>query len=1075
MAVRNNNSSGYSQYRSDTKVIGPPPVNEPVVAPKVGNKFFNVCFQDSLLTTKGWTRSRWEGSKLISLYYNEYTGEMEDGKTIGPGISRYVDRHIDGLHFCIRSGEKAGFNYYVPKGDFKTNIGKVNEPYSASGIPTTLYDVYKNSIFWETEFRTDLPEWERYPPKHASWVWNPHLLDPNGVIAGGYVDDAATNPIVYPAGTFIDGVDVSGQEDPRCLKRDASVTTFEEAMFYTGSQYYGKDLHNHAPFAHKQYNIPLTPSRFYKIDSYTQKEDFTERYGDYHIPKPIIFNPIDPDGANLPLTHDGNLGAEGIITYVSRSYNYDANGDPILADPFLDTEITRSAIIPRREPVGDLTYGNDPVISTYSNAIFVGTSIFGYQESEVFPGPGPDFSYVRLDKAVVFNSEDDTFFIQEIRKKGEDDVFANLMQSTFPWASEFKLKLLDYEHPNNLETGYSVHWNKGYFSEVASYTTESSNLRPQGHFPGTGKFFGSDGRFDSAYNASTNPYGKDAPAYGDLMAQLNAENYDRSPAGAEGNVGVYMREGEGGVASRTLGKGGGFYYLPSNTGGGEAATLRVGFKSAGMGIGKNQTTFPEHPTTAVDGNWQTGPGYAGYLGMDPFPGGIRYYNGKFIPIGSPIHGMSQYNNGGGLSTRHMSGRMLSGTFKVNKKNPSISWWFEEGGQENLFWASESMAGDVSASLKIFMNNIYQEDDLHIITFNEAKQTDKGFKQAYSWFKRDETKTTPGHDGVPAFAGHVNYEDPTSANNTVPWEARANDRNGYAEGTVYLTNPYGNANTGDDSKSYLVFQPYVKPFTTFGSALFSDYKQVGLRGAHNIPDHNLSFTGGNYNYSSEAVEGTLKIAEIEVNSGITPPEDYIWDETVDGVRPMEIESGSGPVAGIRMSNINAPRFMNGRPYLGFGDAQDRAEAIDLSPNIAPGTMFGSVSVWTNYWYGFNWTSWITPGGGGVIDYQKKKRWPSLDKWTISKEEKRPNFLLTDLNKGEHLPDGEGSKGFILIPDNLNPRIKANLDYYLGKAGLIKKEVAPKYKDKTIKKGAYLPSKVIKKTKKRRWWDIGRRKK
>ena len=177
----------------------------------------------------------------------------------------------------------------------------------------------------------------------------------------------------------------------------------------------------------------------------------------------------------------------------------------------------------------------------------------------------------------------------------------------------------------------------------------------------------------------------------------------------------------------------------------------------------------------------------------------------------------------------------------------------------------------------------------------------------------------------------------------------------------------------------------------------------------------------------------------------------------------------------MGNINAPRFMNGRPYLGFGDGGSRYEADTVSSNIPAGQIIETISVWTNYWYGFNWTSWINPDGSGVLDYQKKKRWPSLDKWTISKEEKRPNFLLTDLNKGTHLPDGEGSKGFILIPDNLNPRIKANLDYYLGKAGLIKKEVAPKYKDKTIKKGAYLPSKTVKKRKKRRWWDIGRRRK
>ena len=1048
----------------ESPVSNPPSVNEPLVSPKVGNKFYNVCFQDSLLTTKGWTRPRWEGSKLISLYYNEYTGEMEDGKTIGPAISRYVDRYIDGVHFSIRSGEKAGYNYYIPKGTFKTTIGSIIEPYSASGIPTTLYDVYGSSCFWENEFRTDYNEWERYPPKHASWVYNPHIPNLNGGI-GDYVDDTISNPVTYPAGFIIDGIDVSGQEDPLSIKRTATTTTYEEAMFYTGSQYYGKNLHNHAPFAELQNNIPLTPSRFYKINPYTQKEDDTERYGDYHIPRSILLNPIDPDGANLPLTHDGLLGAENVITYVSRSYNYDINNDPILADPFLDTEITRSAIVPRREPVGDISYGNEPVISTYSNAIFVGNSVFGYQENEVFPGPGPDFSYIRLDKAVVFNSDDDSFFVQEIRKQGEDEVFAKLMQSTFPWASEFKIKLLDYDQPNNLEVGYSVHWNKGYFSEVASYTTESSNLPAQGHFPGTGEGFGSDGRFDSVYEATTNPYGKDAIAYQDLIALLRVSNWSRFPIGGEGHLGTYMREDQAAVASRTTGKGGGFYYLPSNTGGGEGSTLNVGFKTAGMGIGKNQTTFPEHPTTAADGNWQTGPGYSSYLGMDPFPGGLRYYNGKFKPIDFPIHGMSQYyDSGGNLSSRHMSGRMISGTFKVNKKNPSISWWFEEGGQENLFWASGSEAGDTTASLKTFMQQTYDMDDLHIITFNEAKQTDKGFKQAYSWHTKDPIKLTPGGDGVPAFEGTIDYVDSNPLLNTVPYLPPG----GVSPDDVFLTNPYGNANPGDDSPNHLVFQPYVKPFTTFGSCLFSDYKKVGLKGAHSIPDHNIGFSV--YDYSSEATAGTKEIAEVE-NGNLS----YVWDIAVDGVKPKQIISGSGPVGGISLYGINAPRFMNGSPYLGIGDAYNYYDAATKSANIAPGGIYESISVWTNYWYGFNWTSWIEPGEGKVLNYQKKKKWPSLDKWTISKLDNRPNFILTDLNKQEHLPDGEGTKGFILIPDNLNPRIKANLDYYLGRAGLINKEKSPKYKDKTIKKGSYLPSKIIKKVKKRKWWDVGRRKK
>jgi hypothetical protein len=272
----------------------------------------------------------------------------------------------------------------------------------------------------------------------------------------------------------------------------------------------------------------------------------------------------------------------------------------------------------------------------------VGNSIFGYQENEVFPGPGPDFSYVRLDKAVVFNSDDDSFFVQEIRKKGEDAVFAKLMQSTFPWASEFKIKLLDYEHANNLDTSYNVHWNKGYFSEVLSYTTESSNLYPQGHFPGTGEYFGEDGRWETDYDSITNPYGHptEKTVY---IGHLNGGVWDNYPNGASNHTGCYLREDEGAVlGGRTEGKGGGFYYLPSNDGGGDAASLNVGFKAAGMGIGKNQTTFPEHPSTQIEGNWQSGPGYSNYLGMDPFPGGMRYYNSKFIPIGSPIYGMSQY-------------------------------------------------------------------------------------------------------------------------------------------------------------------------------------------------------------------------------------------------------------------------------------------------------------------------------------------------------------------------------------------------------------------------------------------------
>ena len=82
--------------------------------------------------------------------------------------------------------------------------------------------------------------------------------------------------------------------------------------------------------------------------------------------------------------------------------------------------------------------------------------MYGYQQSDVFPGPGPDFSYIKLEKAYVFNSEDDSFFVQEIKSEGEDIAFQNFMQSTFPWSTDFRLKLLDYDQENNLKTAVRI-------------------------------------------------------------------------------------------------------------------------------------------------------------------------------------------------------------------------------------------------------------------------------------------------------------------------------------------------------------------------------------------------------------------------------------------------------------------------------------------------------------------------------------------------------------------------------------------------------------------------------------------
>ena len=44
-------------------------------------------------------------------------------------------------------------------------------------------------------------------------------------------------------------------------------------------------------------------------------------------------------------------------------------------------------------------------------------------------------------------------------------------------------------------------------------------------------------------------------------------------------------------------------------------------------------------------------------------------------------------------------------------------------------------------------------------------------------------------------------------------------------------------------------------------------------------------------------------------------------------------------------------------------------------------------------------------------------------------------MADINKILELFDGIGGRGFLCIPENLNPAIKNNLDYFLKKAELI----------------------------------------
>ena len=80
------------------------------------------------------------------------------------------------------------------------------------------------------------------------------------------------------------------------------------------------------------------------------------------------------------------------------------------------------------------------------------------------------------------------------------------------------------------------------------------------------------------------------------------------------------------------------------------------------------------------------------------------------------------------------------------------------------------------------------------------------------------------------------------------------------------------------------------------------------------------------------------------------------------------------------------------------------------------------------------TWGAGGAAKVTGSGALNDLPRISSWTISKLEKRKNVIMADINKPAHLFEGTGNSGFVVIPENLHPTIKNNMDYYLRKANI-----------------------------------------
>jgi hypothetical protein len=80
---------------------------------------------------------------------------------------------------------------------------------------------------------------------------------------------------------------------------------------------------------------------------------------------------------------------------------------------------------------------------------------------------------------------------------------------------------------------------------------------------------------------------------------------------------------------------------------------------------------------------------------------------------------------------------------------------------------------------------------------------------------------------------------------------------------------------------------------------------------------------------------------------------------------------------------------------------------------------------------------TSAVAGTGDNHAHKQTPASfmsGSFLISKVNDDNPSLLVELNKQQQLPNGLGDKEFIVIPDNLHPFIKDNIEYFLTRAGI-----------------------------------------
>ena len=335
---------------------------------------------------------------------------------------------------------------------------------------------------------------------------------------------------------------------------------------------------------------------------------------------------------------------------------------------------------------GDNAYSVMPTIQNTINTVFVGTKVMGFKEDTLYPGPGPDFSYLIINKAITFDTDDDSFFIIE-NETDDDPTFEKLVQSNLPWASNFRLKLLDDAQPHNLKKNYGVHYNRGLFSWIAKYT--------------------------APYNTSFGDYQDDNGQWVRSYHSIFKARHDYSNLTTE----VYLAEsasnryqiGYPGTPPRSFATTWGTYYGFVITGSENLISGSEGVQLGGAAPVEH-TFNPIIRFTRTQFEW------------------VNRFESSEQGMGTKMDAITQ-----SYTTAHRGGQ-LSGSIMVNKDNKDIQWWFQEGGRKTIRYMNPVLSQSANIrpqSFRRFTERLRDNpnDKLYTLTVNDALNCDHTFRIA----------------------------------------------------------------------------------------------------------------------------------------------------------------------------------------------------------------------------------------------------------------------------------------------------------------------------------------------------------